>query len=98
MLVGADNDLQDGYKPHHHHCHYHRAGAAHHRRDLEQVQMSHFPFASVQVWFGVFGAQFVVYISVAGAPPGLMTSLNKLRRLSQRNSMFAVVSFHDHFR
>jgi len=38
--------------------------------------MSQFPFASVQVRFGVSGAQFVVYISVAGVPPGLMTILN----------------------
>lgn len=55
--------------------------------------MSHFPFASVQVRFGVSGAQFVVYISVAGVPPGLMTILNKLRKLSQRSSVFSAVSF-----
>ena len=55
--------------------------------------MSQFPFASVQVRFGVSGAQFVVYISVAGVPPGLMTILNKLRKLSQRSSVFSAVSF-----
>lgn len=55
--------------------------------------MSHFPFASVQVWVGVSGAQFVVYISVAGVPPGLMSILNKLRKLSQRSPTFSAVSF-----
>jgi hypothetical protein len=37
MLTGL---VQNGYKPHHHDCHHHCFGVAHHRRHLQQVQMS----------------------------------------------------------
>lgn len=33
------SSLQNGYESYHYYCHYHRLGAAHHRRHLQQVQM-----------------------------------------------------------